>query len=109
MSEMVDKVSFEMMRYQLEAHVNGTFFIQDGYTDAVVREGLTARDEPHDIVDDMNARAAIMAMREPSGPMKEAGAMTYGIHTPTIGSLPLTLIDGQPTKAYQAMIDEALR
>lgn len=54
------------------------------------------------------ARAAIAAMREPTGAMIEAGAKTYGVSTPAIGSLPLTVVDGQPSKAYRAMIDAAL-
>lgn len=55
------------------------------------------------------ARAVIAALREPTGAMKDAGAASYGIHTPAIGSLPLEVIDGQPTKAWTAMIDEALK
>ena len=55
------------------------------------------------------ARAAIAAMREPTGEMKDAGADSYGVPAPAIGSLPLSVINGQPTKAWQAMIDEALK
>lgn len=54
------------------------------------------------------ARAAITAMRDPTVPMRHAGADTFGITTPRIGPLPAEVIDGQPTKAWQAMIDEAL-
>jgi len=55
------------------------------------------------------ARAAISAMREPTDAMKHAGADSYGIQTPAIGTLPLSVIDGQPSKAWRAMIDEALK
>ena len=58
---------------------------------------------------EQKARAAIAAMREPTGEMVDAGAASYGVPTPAIGSLPLSVIDGQPTKAWRAMIDEALR
>ena len=55
------------------------------------------------------ARAVLRALRDPTGEMKEAGAATYGVVTPAIGSLPLSVINGQPTKAWRAMIDEALK
>ena len=61
---MIDAVAYAMQTYCLEGHIDGSFFIQNGYTEEVVRTGLTAHDEPLDIVDEMNARAAIAAMRE---------------------------------------------
>lgn len=67
-------------------------------------------DETTGALDTMRAqaRAAIAAMREPTGEMKDAGADSYGVPTPAIGSLPLSVISGQPTKAWKAMIDAAL-
>lgn len=53
------------------------------------------------------ACAAIAAMREPTGEMKDAGAETYGLGNSVIGPAGAALV-GQPTKAYQAMIDKAL-
>jgi hypothetical protein len=47
------------------------------------------------------ARAAIEALREPNGPMKDAGAETYGIHNAHIGLLPNECLDGQPSKAWR--------
>lgn len=55
------------------------------------------------------ANAAIAAMREPTGAMIDAGANSYGVPTPAIGSLPLSVLNGQPSKAWKTMIDEALR
>ncbi len=52
-------------------------------------------------------KCAIAAMREPTGRMKDAGAETYGIGDAAIG-LPVSILDGQPSKAYRAMIDAAL-
>jgi hypothetical protein len=54
------------------------------------------------------AALAIAAMREPTGAMKDAGALSYGIGDTAIGQWTIAL-DGQPTKAWRAMIDEALR
>ena len=102
-NEMIDRVSFEMQRYQLENHVNGTFFIQDGYTDAVVREGLTADDEPMDIVDDMNATAAILALREPTEEQLNA-ARDWSIKKYGIG-----VGNDEATACYQTMIDATLK
>ena len=53
------------------------------------------------------ADAVLAALREPTGAMIDAGADTYGVHDTAIGSLPLTTIDGQPSKAWRAMIDAA--
>lgn len=44
------------------------------------------------------ARTVIWAIREPSGEMKDAGAFTFD------GNL-----TGQPTRCWQAMIDQALK
>jgi hypothetical protein len=55
------------------------------------------------------ADAVLAVMREPTGAMKDAGAESYGVHEPAIGSLPLSVIDGQPSKAWRAMIDAAGR
>jgi hypothetical protein len=55
-----------------------------------------------------DARAAITAMREPDGAMKDAGAETYGVGNAYIGP-GADLLTGQPTKAYQAMINAALK
>ena len=95
MNEFLQRVAFEMQRYDLEACTDGTSMIIDGYTSAKVREGLTAADEPLDIVDEMNARSAVTAMRKPTDAMIEAGA--------TLGSRCI------PSVIYQRMIDEALR
>jgi hypothetical protein len=56
--EIIDAVSFESKRYDVEKCVDGTFMIVDGYRSAARREGLTAADEPQDIADDMNGKAA---------------------------------------------------
>jgi hypothetical protein len=53
------------------------------------------------------ADAALAALRDPTGAMIDAGAKTYGVHDTAIGSLPLSTIDGQPSKAWQVMIDAA--
>jgi hypothetical protein len=53
------------------------------------------------------ARAALVALFEPTGGMKDAGAETYGLGNSVIGPAGAALV-GQPTKAYQAMIDKAL-
>lgn len=108
-NEMIDRVSFEMKRYQLESHVDGTFFIQDGYTDAVVREELTAADEPMDIVDEMNARAVILAMREPTEAMKNITKIVIeDLHRYqfTTGKLELEI---KLSSVWRNMIDEALK
>jgi hypothetical protein len=55
-------ISYEMKRFTLEDSIDGTFFIQDGYTDAVIRMRLTREDEPLDIVDEMNARAVLQVI-----------------------------------------------
>ena len=57
------------------------------------------------------ARAAIEAMREPTGEMKDAGAETFGLpkNGIYIGPIPKDTLDGQPSKAWRAMIDEILR
>ena len=103
---MVDRVSFEMQRYQVEESLDGTFFIQDGYTDIVVKTGLTAEDDPHDICDRMNAKAAILAMREPTEAMKSASiTQTETVINGRTGTLTL----GPFTIPYQAMIDAALK
>lgn len=98
-NEMVDRVSFEMQRYELEGPADdGSFFIVDGYRSVKVREGLTADDEPIDIVDGMNARAAIAAMREPTVAMRQAGEKALdGIR------------GAWPEEAWRAMIDEAAK
>jgi hypothetical protein len=54
----VDAVAFEGARYNVEECTDGTFMVMDGYRDCVVRKGLIAADEPQDIADDMNGRAA---------------------------------------------------
>lgn len=75
-----------------------------------VAEAKKCMADPHWRFHALNeARAAIAALREPTDEMKGAGANSYGLHTPHIGPLPIELIDGQPTKAWQAMIDEALK
>jgi hypothetical protein len=56
-----------------------------------------------------DVRAVLGAIREPTGPMRDAGAATYGVSAPAIGSLPLSVIDGQPSKAWRAMVDAALK
>ncbi len=70
MNEIIKNVSFEMQRYSLEEYSDGTFRILDDYRDVVVRDNLTQADEPMDIVDEMNARGAVAAMREPTEGMK---------------------------------------
>lgn len=97
MNELIERVSFEMHRYQLEKSTEETFFIVDGYLDTIVRSGLTANDEPMDLCDEMNARAAIEAMREPTEAMVEAcDRFRVGIHLET-------------RDAWTVMIDEALK
>ena len=64
MNPVIDAVAYAMQTYCLEEHTDGSFFIQNGYTEEVVRTGLTAGDEPTDIVDEMNARAAIDAIEK---------------------------------------------
>jgi len=54
----------------------------------------------------LRATVVLMAMREPTGLMKDAGAASYGIGNTAIG-LPVTVLDGQPSKAWRAMIDAA--
>jgi hypothetical protein len=76
MGEMVDRVAFEMARYEVVEMVDGTFAIEDGYRNVLVRKGLTAADEPMDMAADMNARAAIKAMRSPTDVMAAAGRNT---------------------------------
>lgn len=71
-------------------------------------EEIRRDQEAHDALLDM-ARAALAALRDPTGEMVDAGARTYGVPTPAIGSLPLSVIDGQPSKAWRAMIDEACK
>ena len=51
------------------------------------------------------ARAAIKSMREPTGKMKDAGHYTYEQSSPWITGCSL---DGQPSKAWRAMIDAAM-
>ena len=53
------------------------------------------------------ADAVLEEMVEPTGAMKDAGADTYGVHGLAIGSLPLSTIDGQPSKAWRAMVEAA--
>lgn len=65
MSEIVDRVIYEANRYDVEPQTDGSFAIMDGYRDVIVRGALTADDEPHDICDAMNGRAAIEALRQP--------------------------------------------
>lgn len=57
--------------------------------------------------DETVARAVLQEMREPTGAMKDAGAETYGIGNGAIGAQ-FSVLAGQPTKAYRAMIDAAL-
>lgn len=95
MSEMVERVTYAMCTYQVEEHVNGTFWIQDRHG-KIVREGLTGANEPHDICDEMNARAAIEAIREPSIAMVQAGSHD-------------DLDNDNLVLAWELMIDEALR
>lgn len=110
MSEIIDRVSFEMQRYSVDAVTDGTFRIIDGYTEQVMRDGLTADDEPMDIVDEMNARSAIRAMREPTAAMISVAPIRYHevtAHGQSVGVLPYWS-DG-PVDAYRRMIDEALK
>lgn len=96
MTELVERVAYAMDTFHLEEHVDGTFFIQDRHG-KVVRERLTAADEPNDIVAGMNARAMIAAMREPTEAMIAAGreyAQDDAIDT---------------RDAWHAMIDEAMK
>ena len=53
------------------------------------------------------ARAVLEAVRDPTGEMIEAAAKTYGVAS-AFGELAATILDGQPSKAYRAMIDAAL-
>lgn len=52
-------------------------------------------------------RAVIEALRETTGEMKDAGAETLLVYREPEGWVPS--LDGQPSKAWQAMIDAALR
>ena len=105
MNEMIERVSFEMQRYCVEESVDGTFWIEDGYRNAIVRLGLTAHDEPQDVCDELNARAAIAAMREPTDAMVKQGEMAaYEYRAdPADWTLKLT------KDAWRAMIDAALK
>jgi hypothetical protein len=101
MSEMVDRVAYAMGTYMVEEMADGTFAIMNGYRDTIVRADLTAADEPLDLCDDMNARAAIAAMREPTDTMAAAGEAAMGregAHDCEVAAHDI----------YQAMIDAAL-
>lgn len=56
--EMLEALSFEGHRFQMEECTDGTYMIIDGYRSARIRDGLTAADEPLDIEADMNAENA---------------------------------------------------
>ena len=60
-----------------------------------------------DYCDRLELAGYVIVPKEPTGAMKDAGANSYGVPTPAIGSLPLSVIDGQPTKAWHAMIAAA--
>jgi hypothetical protein len=97
MSEMVGRAARAAFEY-----FRSNFWVD--YTPAW-EEQTTADREPWIAAQ----RAAIAALREPTGEMKDVGAATYGVHNTHIGPLPNAVIDGQPSKAWRAMIDEALR
>jgi hypothetical protein len=61
-----------------------------------------------DLIDALREAGFAFVPIEPTGEMKDAGAETYGVHEPAIGSLPLSTINGQPSKAWRAMIKAAL-
>lgn len=78
-------------------------------SDACMMSGIVPCDDrPNRCHCERTARAAIEAMREPTGEMKNAGAASYGVGDAYIGE-GAALLNGQPTRAWQAMIDEALR
>ena len=98
MSEMMDRV----------ARVIIAELYSDGCAQSIEENGLIIV-PPHLWVEARCiARSIFLEMREPTGSMKDEGAGTYGIGRIAIGSLPLSVIEGQPTKAWQAMIDCAL-
>jgi hypothetical protein len=105
MSEMVERVSYEMNRFHVEEKLSGAFFIIDGYTDAVVRDDLTAADEPEDIADEMNARAAIAAMLEPTEAMINEGEATIFEYAPSAQDWQMKMV----REGWYAMIKAALK
>ena len=71
-----------------------------------VAQAICGDDNPANIltIHRIRARAAIEAMREPTGLMKDAGAESF-----EFGSDDCASLNGQPSKAWRAMIDEALK
>lgn len=103
MNEFLRRVSKAMQTYSVERQTDGTFAIEDGYRCALVSTGLTAADEPSDICDEMNARAAIAAMREPTDAMIAAG-----FDDPNLGVVWTAAITPEDRIAiWRAMIDAA--
>jgi hypothetical protein len=103
---LVERVTYAMATYCLESHVDGTFFIQDRHG-KVVRERLTAADEPNDIVDDMNARAAIAAM--PSNENTEIKRLRSILRRCMGGANVVDLGNGEYIALYLEEVDEALK
>jgi hypothetical protein len=105
MSEMIERAARIIDRFAFE----DTPTVDDPGAFAHVIPRDDAERQLRQTVARFQAKRIITAMREPTPGMVDAGAETYGIETPHIGNLPVTVVDGQPSKAWRAMIDEALK